>query len=335
MITMPDDEGIGHGFIHDGETFGGGQVQISLLEADGRFDRWRRLTPGFNGYDSTDQVGISLCGFDPTDDAVIADNLTLCDHGPLWADLGDVRGNDATCTTDTDANDPMHKDCGAISSCTGGPGCTENGSVGPGVWARSAFDLSPFAGRVARLRWIGMVEGGWSFGISRSFFEPQPGGVAYQYFEGDDGWWIDDIVLTDLRAAGLPCTDDTDGAQNCADCATADPDRWASPGEVRDVAFLSDAATLTWQPPQLPGAVTLTYDTIRSRHPSDFYGYWPGDTLCIESDDGSDTSAVDTETPAVGEAFYYLTRAGNPCPQPEGPVGATTSGVPRKARPCP
>jgi hypothetical protein len=43
-----------------------------------------------------------------------------------------------------------------------------------------------------------MSGGGWSFGVSRSFLEP-PAGAPYQYFELDDGWWIDDIVLTDLR----------------------------------------------------------------------------------------------------------------------------------------
>jgi len=41
----------------------------------------------------------------------------------------------------TDGNDTAHKDCGAIS-CPPGPGCTEVGSLGPGVWTRTAFDLS-------------------------------------------------------------------------------------------------------------------------------------------------------------------------------------------------
>ena len=103
----------------------------------------------------------------------------MCEHSPIWADLGDVNRTDATCHTDTDGNDPSHKDCGAISSCAGGPGCTENGSIGTGVWARSSFDLSPYAGRQARLRWIGSMGGGWSFGISRSFAEPEPGGFYY------------------------------------------------------------------------------------------------------------------------------------------------------------
>jgi len=218
MISVPDDENFGSGFIPDGTSFGGGQVQLSLLGNDGKFEKWQRLTANLNGYDSIDQGSVSLCGFDPGDDQQPPLDETFCSEaaGPMWADLGDIIGTDATCTVDTDSNDPVHKDCGAYSGCTPGPGCTENGSVGTGVWARSAFDLSPFAGRVARLRWIGMVEGGWSFGTSRSALEPAPGGIAYQYFDGDDGWWIDDIVLTDLRVAPAAIgPDDTTGLSQC------------------------------------------------------------------------------------------------------------------------
>jgi hypothetical protein len=195
---MPDDENFGSGFVPPGTTFGGGQVQVSLLGSNGKFERWQVLTPSFNGYDSTIQETISLCGFDPGDDQIPPGNETMCNNSPMWTDMGDIFGTDATCVTDTDNNDAAHKDCGA-KSCTAGPGCTENGATGVGVWTRSAFSLSPFAGRVARLRWIGMVEGGWSFGTQRSALEPDPGGVAYQYYDGDDGWYIDDIKLTDLR----------------------------------------------------------------------------------------------------------------------------------------
>jgi hypothetical protein len=52
---------------------------------------------------------------------------------------------------------------------------------------------------VARLRWIGMIEGGWSFGTFRSYLEPDAGNSAYQYYDMDDGWYVDDIKLTDLR----------------------------------------------------------------------------------------------------------------------------------------
>jgi hypothetical protein len=132
----------------------------------------------------------------------------------MWAEIGDVNGTDATCTVDTDGNDPAHRDCGRTTSR--GPGFTENGSLGNGVWAKSVVNLSTFSGKLARLRWIGMEGGGWSFGVSRSFLEPQTGGTVYQYYDYDDGWWIDDIRLTDLRQApALITPDDLTGLAVC------------------------------------------------------------------------------------------------------------------------
>ncbi|HKY31617.1 MAG TPA: hypothetical protein VJV23_03690 [Candidatus Polarisedimenticolia bacterium] len=200
IISMPDNENFGQGLLGN-SAFGGGQVQIGLIGPGSGSGRWHRLAPSRNTYDSISETVVSLCDFDPGDDVLPPKDETMCDRSPLWADLGDVHGTDAGCTVDTDGNDAFHRDCGAISGCVPGPGCTETGSVGAGVWARSTFDLSPYAGRTARLRWIGMTHGGWSFGTYRSALEPDPGQSAYQYFEADDGWWIDDIVVTDLRRA--------------------------------------------------------------------------------------------------------------------------------------
>ena len=181
---------------------GGGQLQISVLGGDGRFERWRVLTAEVNGYRAP--LGpIPLCSFDPGDDQIAPDDPSFCGSGPgqVWANVGDVMGTDASCQSDSDGNEQGIPDCGRVEC--GGPGCTENGSIGQGVWARSAFDLSPFAGRIARLRWIGMMGGGWGFGESRSLLEPVVG-PAYQYFDRDDGWYLDDIVLTDLRDRAHP-----------------------------------------------------------------------------------------------------------------------------------
>ncbi|MGH9870277.1 MAG: thrombospondin type 3 repeat-containing protein [Candidatus Polarisedimenticolia bacterium] len=214
IISVPDDENFFGGFGIPG-TAGGGQVQLSLLGPDGHFERWQQLTPSFNGYDDTIQETISICGFDPGDDQIPPNNETMCNFSPLFSHKGDIFGTDATCVMDTDNNDAVHKDCGDIT-CAPGPGCTENGSVGAGVWTRSAFNLSSFSGRVARLRWIGMMEGGWSFGTQRSALEPDPGGVAYQYYDDDDGWYIDDIKLTDLRVApSVIVPDTTTGLSQC------------------------------------------------------------------------------------------------------------------------
>ncbi|MGH9869846.1 MAG: putative metal-binding motif-containing protein, partial [Candidatus Polarisedimenticolia bacterium] len=254
LISFPDDENFGNGFVPPGTSFGGGQVQISLLAADGRFDRWQRLSPVLNGYDSTIQEDISLCGFDPVDDSIAPANETMCDSSPMWTDLGDTFGTDATCQMDTDANDPAHKDCGAISGCSPGPGCTEPSSTASGgVWARSSFILSAYAGRVARLRWIGMVEGGWSFRETRSNVEPDIGESAYQYYDGDDGWYMDDIRITDLRAAPdpiPPCAatdDDGDGFDECArDCDDSRSAVYPGAAQVCGDGVNNDCSDIDW-----------------------------------------------------------------------------------------
>jgi hypothetical protein len=219
IISTPDYENAGNGFIGDGLTFGGSQVQISLLGSDGKFEKWQVITPSTNGYDEIIQGTITVCGFDPGDDQLPPGDSTMCLNSALYGEQGDVIGTDPTCAVDTDGNDPIHKDCGRITSK--GAGFTEASAGGAsGVWAKSVFGLSAFAGRVARLRWIGMEGGGWSFGISRSFLEPQSGGKIYQYYDGDDGWWIDDIRLSDLRTAASSIGPEDPNNKGLYDCAT-------------------------------------------------------------------------------------------------------------------
>ncbi len=229
IASFPDDENWGAGFIPPGTTFGGGQLQLSLLGtgAGGKFEKWRRLTPSFNGYDTTIQGTVSLCNFDPGDDQQPPTDETFCDNsaGPVMNDKGDIHGTDETCQIDTDNNDPAHRDCGQ-NTCVFDPNnptlCTMDSSFSStgGVWTRSAFNLSPFVGRVARLRWIGMLAGGWSFGNSRSAMEP-PIPPGYQLFDGDDGWFVDSIQITDLRSAPAIITPDTTAKGNSS-CVTDD-----------------------------------------------------------------------------------------------------------------
>ena len=209
IASVPDDENFGSGFVAPGTTFGGGQLQLSLLGlgVGAKFEKWQRLTASFNGYDSTIQGTVSLCAFDPGDDQQPPGDDTFCDNaqGPVMNDKGDFYGTDETCTTDTDNNDTAHRDCGA-STCAYDPNnptnCLMDSSFSTtgGVWNSSAFSLSPFVGRVARLRWIAMMDGGWSFGNSRSAMEPAVP-PAYQLYDGDEGWMIDSIKITDLRSA--------------------------------------------------------------------------------------------------------------------------------------
>jgi hypothetical protein len=106
----------------------------------------------------------------------------------------------------------------------------------------------------------------------------------------------------DGRGAGAGCLD--------LDCDDAAGDVWSAPGPARDLTFGGDHQTLTWAAPIDPGAeiASLHYDIIRSGDRSDFLA-----GTCIESDDATDTVAVDPQSPPSGLAFYYVVRPENDC----------------------
>jgi hypothetical protein len=202
------------------------------------------------------------------------------------------------------------------------------------VWARSAFDLSAFAGRQVRLRWIAMMEGGWSFGTQRSALEPDPGGIAYQYYEGDDGWWIDDIALTGLRNEPCDGTDhDGDGLSAChPDCDDGNSASWQPAGPVT-LLVSYDAVTgvtaFAWDAPVPPGGTQIVYDLLESSLPGDF-----GSASCLQSDAASTGFDDPSALPSL-ELRYYLVRAQNGCPgTATGSIGASSDGTPRTGREC-
>jgi hypothetical protein len=125
------------------------------------------------------------------------------------------------------------------------------------------------------------------------------------------------------------CTDgDTDGYCDPHDCAAADDQLWSTPGEVRELTWPDDT-TLAWGTPDHPGCVTPIYDSIRSAEASDF----TTGATCLESDDGSNTWAIEPDSPATGSAWFYLVRAENGCGL--GPAGWDSDGGTRSARDCP
>ena len=60
----------------------------------------------------------------------------------------------------------------------------------------------------------------------------------------------------------------------------------------------------------------------------------PG-TTCVESDDGLDTMAVDTDPIPLGFVRYYLLRAEDECPDGKGTLGMSSASVVRLGRNCP
>ena len=139
-------------------------------------------------------------------------------------------------------------------------------------------------------------------------------------------------------ALGQNADADHDGVRVCAgDCDDTNSAVWSAPGEATDLIFLIPAApgqtTLIWNAPNdAGGTAPLSYDTLRATVAADFGA---AAALCLETADGSDTSAVDTGSLGAGACFFYLVRARNACPAVVGPLGADSTGAWRTGRPCP
>ncbi len=114
------------------------------------------------------------------------------------------------------------------------------------------------------------------------------------------------------------------------DCDDANAQIWGTPGEARGLLF-TDAQSFSWTPPASLGGLAVVYDALRTANPADFVGA----ATCVESNDGSNTIAVDASLPAAGTAFFYLVRAENACPSGQGVLGTNSSGTAISGRNCP
>jgi len=146
--------------------------------------------------------------------------------------------------------------------------------------------------------------------------------------------------VTETKLRTLGCIDrDGDGFgdsgdESCLsfvpDCNDHDAAIWGTPGEIRNVRFVTKVMQ-AWDPPLEPGGLTsaLVYDTLRATAPSDFLS-----AACAETGDGPNTTASDP-LPSAGQLFFYLGRAKNACPQGVGSFGTDSHGASRPARSCP
>jgi len=150
-----------------------------------------------------------------------------------------------------------------------------------------------------------------------------PGQTAVCWDVDDDG--CVDVLDADADADGL-----TIG--NC-DCDDANGAVWRAPDEARNLLLIHDATAgvtmLAWVAPLDLGGTGVVYDVMRTPAVHDFVG----PATCVESDDGADTTAVETQSPGPGGALFYLVRAQNECGA--GSLGFGTGDVPRIARACP
>jgi hypothetical protein len=158
---------------------------------------WMKLEPFLNGYEIQSEDNFLSCSFDPIDDGSTEDDFfdptdpdrrlgpsSTCFPEFVWAASGDT--GDAF-----DATNIWRAD---------GPGL--EGSAGIGTWVETRVDLSRFRGQRLRLRFL--VSGlhdptAWTW---EELFAPlNPN-------DCDDGWWIDDLQVTDTLTTPATVTAD-------------------------------------------------------------------------------------------------------------------------------
>ena len=183
-----------------------GVVQIQLANSSGNaVGTWRKIYPYENVYDSQAVDNYTECEFDPVDDGNTEDDYF--DPTDPWRRLGPS----STCFPEFvfahqgatfwnapfSATDTQH--------ASDGPGL--QGALGPGTWVQTKFDLSRYRGRRLRLRFLvtsmEVYEG--SNGVTWQ------GVFLWNPTEADDGWYIDDIQVTNtLISAATVSVDSAD-----------------------------------------------------------------------------------------------------------------------------
>ena len=153
----------------------------------------------------------------------------------------------------------------------------------------------------------------------------------------DDGDLIDDATDNCPFDANTDQQDaDSDTHGDACDCDSTSSQVWARPAPVTGLVLTHDdpsnTTTMTWDAPvAIGGTVAPYFDLLRS----DLAGDFTAAAVCVETDDGTDMTAIDTSDPAPGGLFHYLVRAENACPTGPGDLGDGSSGQERPGRSCP
>jgi len=227
-----------------------GIVQVQLANSAGQgVGRWRKIFPYENVYDTQTTQFYRECLFDPTDDGDDEDDYfdpsnparrlgpsSTCYPEFSFTRLGSIR-LDATF-------DPAD-----IEHASDGPGL--QGSLGPGTWVVSKFNLARWRGRRIRFRFLVT-----SLEVSDAITVTMEDVLNWNPTEADDGWYIDDVQVTNtLTSAATVSVDTADrtGLPACGPvCTSLTPSLVVTPADAAcgDV-FTLDASGSTAD--QCPG----------------------------------------------------------------------------------
>jgi hypothetical protein len=121
---------------------------------------------------------------------------------------------------------------------------------------------------------------------------------------------------------------DNDGAGDACDGAPLDSGVFAVPGEVEEMSFSEDKATLTWA----SAAPSAGYLTVHDVARGGLDAFPVGASICLAAG-VSGSSASDSALPAPGAGYWYLVRGRNSLGS--GTYGRQSNGTPRVTTACP
>ncbi len=278
-----------------------GVVQIQLAGSTGAaVGAWRKIYPYENVYDVEGQDQFSNCTFDPTDDGSTEDDFfdptdpqrrygpsSTCSPEFVFSHLGATFWSATFSATD-------------IQHSSDGPGL--QGTLGPGTWVQSKFDLARYRGRRIRLRFlVTTIE------IANAITMQQ--GLGWNPYEADDGWYIDDVQVTNTLVSAATVgvdTADRSALPTCGPvCGSVTASLVATPAETvePDEEVTLDASGSTAD--QCPGG------TLHYRFWADFDGDGVLDlseTVLQEWGPGTSVTDVPNATRAYGVDVRCSTR---------------------------
>ena len=210
------------------------------------------LQPAQNAYDEQGADNFFNCMFDPVDDGNNEDDFfdptdpsrefgpsSTCFPEFSWAFMGSVEGPFAPSNTGHATTPPQPSDAPTL---------------GAGTWVETTVDLSPFRGRRARIRFI--------VTSIKGFAETHQDTGNPLIGTSDDGWWIDDVTISETLANPAQLQNDTFALGTCssseqpcieqcraslAPCSAMNP---CGAGEGDCVAPCPEGETCTGPPPE-------------------------------------------------------------------------------------
>jgi hypothetical protein len=199
----------------NGEAADRAVVHVQLADgASNAIGDWVKVYPYENEYDARGTDQFTNCTFDPVDDGNNEDS---------WFDPTDPfrrKGPSSTCDpeftfvfhgdTDYRSNPP---DLTRIGRAFDGPGL--QGALGAGTWVQPKFALNQYKGRRLRVRFVATSIEVSTTGLMDAI-------LGGENEVGDDGWYIDDVRVTDTLTSPATLSADTvpRSPTGCVDCTT-------------------------------------------------------------------------------------------------------------------